>query len=212
MRDVVAVAILSLCVAVILGQLTTVTCARDRAAARRIRCRDNLRALARGMFAYSDTLEGGVYLSFPLGRGVVPHDFTGAEWLASLYWTGFVPESETFLCPVSTDDNHGGADLGRERAPMGRFGPTTVSYAGLHYATLTSRVGSSEAVLPRHSFPESSPMACDDTEGPVNHARDSDGGMNVAFFDGHVQFRTGTQLDVEKAVGLKGGLLEGLGN
>jgi len=211
-RDLVTAAIVCMCLAMGLTGLTTFTCARDRESARRILCGNNLRRLASGMFRYSDVLEAGNYLSFPLGRGIAHDDFTGAEWLASLYWTDFVEEPSAFLCPASTDDNQGGTDLGRERAPVGRFGPGTVSYAGMHYGTLTCQDVPSRKILPRHTFTGQAPMACDDTEDPINHGTCSNGGMNIIFFDGHVEFQSSAQLDLQRAVGLNGGLLQDLRN
>jgi prepilin-type processing-associated H-X9-DG protein len=54
-------------------------------------------------------------------------------------------------------------------------------------------------------------MASDDTQGTINHAA-TGGDMNVLFVDTHVERRTRTELDPERAVGQTGGLLQQLRN
>ena len=40
-----------------------------------------------------------------------------------------------------------------------------------------------------------------DTQGDINHGTLRNGGMNVLFFDSHVEFRMNTELDLKHAVG-----------
>jgi hypothetical protein len=213
-----------------------------RGESRRIRCRDNLQALYKGMLAYVGAEGGGVWYPCPLGRGADPRGYNGAEWLASLYWTRLIPDPSVFLCPSTPDANHHGYDLHTHWAIPGRFGSQTVSYAGMHwrsgqvhtappsaphrpvtgtrgwpprpwatYYVETRADGSTEGAL-RRGFPLQLPMICDDMQGPINHGERSNSGLSVLFFDGHIEFRTNTEIDTEKGVGWEGGLLWQLRN
>jgi hypothetical protein len=174
--------------------------ARQPQEARRIRCRNNLQHLAKGMQMYLHGLAGGAWYSCPLGRGMAPGDYNGAEWLASLYWTGIVPDPEVFLCPSSwRDDNDGGRQLGRDRAIPGLFGSQTVSYAGLHYYSLRDEEGNPIPGAISADYPPNLPMASDDTQGDIHHG--SAQGMGVLYFDSRVEFRTFTELDLRTCVG-----------
>jgi prepilin-type processing-associated H-X9-DG protein len=164
-----------------------------REEARRIRCRNNLNQLAKGMATYLGHCSR--FFSCPLGRGRNPDTYNGAEWLASLYWTGVVPDPGVFLCPSSGDTNAEGMDIGT-RTRAATFGSQTVSYAGMHYNS-----DKTEAGAIRDDYPPNKPMASDDTQGDINHGTLTNGGMNVLFFDSHVEFRTHTELDLKRAVG-----------
>ena len=52
-----------------------------------------------------------------------------------------------------------------------------------------------------YDFPGNEPMACDDTEEPINHGSRDNGGMNVLFFDSHVEWWTHERVDLERGVG-----------
>ncbi len=178
----------------------------------RTRCRNNLNQLAKGMALYLAEFGDGRFYPCPLGRGRDPQDYSGAEWLASLYWVGIINDPRVYLCPASGDDNDDGEELGAARASA-EFGPETVSYAGLHYYSLTDEKGNPiRSAIRRGDLPSSDVMGCDDTEGRVNHGTAANGAMHVLFVDLHVEFKTNTELDLERAVGQKGGLLEKLRN
>jgi len=185
---------------------------RSREDARRIRCRSNLCQLGKGMATYLNEHGDGRWCPCPLGRGRDPSNYNGAEWLASLYWTDLVPDPSVFICPSAPDMNYDGEDLGTHHAVPGRFGSQTVSYAGLHYYSLTDKVGNPTAGAIREDFPPNEPMACDDTEGTINHGTPDNGGMSVLFFDSHVEFWFNTRIDLERGVGMKGGPLWRLRN
>jgi prepilin-type processing-associated H-X9-DG protein len=170
------------------------------------RCRTNLNCLAKGMATYLNEHGDNRWFSCPLGRGRDPADYNGAEWLASLYWTGVVPDPGVFICPSSPDTNAYGVDLGT-RVAAATFGSQTVSYAGMHYNSDRTEAGAI-----RDDYPPYKPMASDDTQGDINHGTLTNGGMNVLFFDSHVEFKTHTELDLKHAVGQTGGLLEELAN
>jgi len=188
---------------------------RAREPARRIRCRNNLNQFAKGMATYLNEYGESKWYSCPLGRGLGPDDFSGAEWLASLYWTRVLPDPGVYICPSSPDTNDSGADLGAHHAIAGRFSSQTVSYAGMHYYSLTDDAGNPKpaaisADFPRH--PAVEPMGSDDTEGTVSRGRPSKGGMSVLFFDSHIEFWTHKKIDLERGVGMKGGPLWRLRN
>ena len=147
----------------------------------------------------------------PLGLGRNPGTYNGAEWLASLYWAGTVPDPWVFLCPSSGDDKHEGRDIGTSRASPA-FGSQTVSYAAMHYRSMTDNVGSQVAGAIFDDFAPSLPMASDDTQGTINHGAADTGGMCILFFDSHVDRRSSAEIDIEHAVGQKGGLLWQLRN
>jgi len=184
--------------------------ARAREEARRIRCRNNLNQLAKGMATYMGYGHGSdmQYYPYPLGRTLSRTTYNGAEWLAALYWTGVIPDPGVYLCPSTTDTNREGLDLGTE-FQAATFGSQTVSYAGMHHYSLTDENGHATGeAMNENSPPPNRVMGSDDTQGDINH----EGGMAVLFFDSHVEFRTNTELDLTRAVGQKGGLLEQLAN
>ena len=172
--------------------------------ARRIRCGNNLNQLAKGFASYLNELGGNRFFPCPLGRGLNANDYNGAEWLASLYWTGVIPDPGVYICPSSPDTNNQGEDIGTHHAPPGKFGSQTISYAGMHYRSQTNAVGAAYPGAIRDDFPPNMPMASDDTQGSINHGEKNNGGMAVLFFDSHVELRTNTELDLEASVGDQG--------
>jgi len=187
---VIVVFVLAVLAAMVLPALKA-----KRSAANGRHCRNNLNQLAKGLATYLNEHGDARFFMCPLGRGVSPDTYNGAEWLASLYWTGVIPDPGVFLCPVTSDTNHDGVDIGLYRAAA-TFGSQTVSYAGMHYNSDSNEPGAI-----RDDYPPNKPMASDDTEGDINHGTASNGGMAILFFDSHVEFRTNTELDLEHAVG-----------
>jgi len=195
----------------------------------RVSCRARLNQISKGMATYLNEYGDNRFYPCPLGRGLEPNDYSGAEWLASLYWTTCIPDPGIFLCPSALDwSDDQESDLGRHHAVTGRFGPQTVSYAGMHYHSMTDASGRPIPAPIRDDFPPNEVMACDDTEGQVNHGpRYSNPGMNVLFFDSHAEFWPqggppswdyvaqafpGWTTDIEQSVGQKGGPLWRLRN
>ncbi|MFP4056086.1 MAG: DUF4339 domain-containing protein [Candidatus Brocadiia bacterium] len=206
---VVAVALFG---SIVLSLMMLPALARAREEARRIRCRNNLNQMAKGMATYLTELGDNRFYPCPLGRGARADNYNGAEWLASLYWTSVVPDPGVFLCPSTSDTNHNGRDLGAERADRWRFGPHTVSYAGMHYYSMTEAGGTRVARAIPDMFPPNMPMGSDDTQDPINHGEEHNGGMSVLFFDSHVEFKTNREIDLRRGVGKEGGLLWQLRN
>jgi len=85
-----------------------------------------------------------------------------------------------------------------------------VSYAGMASTSVelyeTQKLGrpawGSHAAI-RMDFPPNEPMACDDTEATINHPSGfwRRAGMNVLFFDSHVEFWPPDKVDLEHGVG-----------
>ena len=194
---------------------------RPREEARRLRCANNLNQLAKGMATYCNDW----YYPWLAGRvgcggteSADAADFGGAEWLASLYWTRTLPDPGVFVCPSSGDTNADGRDLGDhgcrgpgfQAGPDGKLKAEAVSYAGMADTSVAiydrvmrkrPNVVSKEPIL--EHFPQDKPMACDDTEGTINHGRKGSAGMCVLFFDGHVEFWSSERVDLEHGVGEK---------
>ena len=190
-------------IAILAGMLLPAL-ARAREEARRIRCRNNLNQLAKGFATYLNEHGDNRFYPCPLGRGTTTTDYNGAEWLASLYWTGVVPDPGVFICPSSPDTNDNGDDMATHKAAAGTFGSQTVSYSGMHYHSLTNSSGSAMAGAIRDDFPPNMAMGADDTQGSINHGEKNNGGMAVLFFDSHVEFKTNTEVDLEQGVGATG--------
>ncbi len=181
-----------------------------REQSRRITCRNHLNCNAKAMATYLNECGDNRWYPWPMGRGLRPDGFTGAEWFATNYWLRIHPDPNCFLCPSSGDTNHDGRDFGRDRAVPGLFGTQTVSYAALGDTSvgiyLASRLGKGASYatskLPiRDDFPPREVMACDDTEGTPNHGGQ---GMSVLFFDSHVEYWGRDRIDPARSVGASG--------
>ena len=202
--------------------------AGEREEARWLRCRQNLQQLAKGMATYTSEYGENRFYPWPTGRvgcgsteDANAADFGGAEWLASLYWCRewtHVTDPSLFICPSSMDSNADGRDLGYygcrgpgfQAGPDGKLKPDAVSYAGMAATSIgvyeDKKLGrgtpTSKSAI-RDDFPPNEPMACDDTEGTINHPSGlwRRGGMNVIFFDTRVEFWPPDKVDLEHGVG-----------
>jgi type II secretory pathway pseudopilin PulG len=213
--------VISLAVVALLAFLLLPALARKRDEVRRLRCRNNLNQMAKGMATYINELGDGRYYPWPGGRkgcGGTGQDasFGGAEWLATLYWTRTRPDPGVFICPSSPDTNANGRDLGLHGCagpgfrpgPDGKLKPNAVSYAAWGSTSVavyeTVKLGKSGIVSKsaiRDDVPPGEPMGSDDTEGSINHGRAGRGGMSVLFWDSHVEFWTHARVDLETGVG-----------
>jgi len=182
-----------------------------RERAMKVRCRNNLNQLAKGMATYlNDGHNPYPWLAGYAGCGTrVDPNFGGAEWLASLYWVKIIQDPGVFLCPASEDGNGEGKKLGSYGCPGNRpLLEDAVSYAGMgdrsagiYFVSKQGKPASyaTSKLAIRDDFPPNEPMACDDTEGGVNHG--SARSMNVLFFDSHVEYWTSDRVDAERGVG-----------
>jgi len=198
----VVIAIIAILAGMLLPALS-----RAREEARRIRCRNNLNQLAKGMATYLNEHGDNRFYPWPSGRSGCGSDasptFGGAEWFTSLYWCGTVPDPGVFICPSSPDSNKAGENLGSDGAPAGGgLLSGDVSYAGMHALWAVQGTGS-EITAIRDDHPPNAPMGCDDTEGTINHGEQDNGGMAVLFFDSHVDFWTNTRVDLLRGVGVR---------
>jgi len=210
----------------ILAGLLLPALSKGREAARRARCRSNLGQLGKGLGAYVIEKGLNIFYPCPLGRGAQASRYNGAEWLATLYWTGVLVDPAIFLCPSTLDSNSGGNDIGAAKA-AGSFREQTVSYAGIAWESFSSTTGAAI----RANLRSNEPTASDDTQGDVNHSEGScanglplapgHGGMSILYFDGHVEFKLVPDVDPRTtdesaapagSVGMAGGPLEHLRN
>jgi len=135
---------------------------------RKMRCKSNLRHLGTAMIQYVDQYGKGRYYSWP---GPQKASFSGAQWIASMYWVGLMDWCQ-LTCPGSTDDNQSGGTVGRRFTALG---PGDVSYAG--------RNGMMGAIPDK--MPANTIMMSDDSEGPAPHSGE---GLNLLYFDAHVEW------------------------
>ena len=210
-------------IAILAGMLLPAL-ARAREEARRIRCRNNLNQLAKGMATYLNECGDNRFYPWPAARSgcgtKADPNFGGAEWMASLYWTKIIPDPGVYNCPSSPDSNEQGKEL--QGTNLGAGGDATgcpggrplsrdsVSYSGMGdksvgiYLSSKQNKGGSYATSElaiRDDFPPNEPMASDDTDEPINHGERDNGGMSVLFFDSHVEYWTHTRVDLEIGVG-----------
>jgi prepilin-type N-terminal cleavage/methylation domain-containing protein len=206
-------------IAILAGMLLPAL-ARAREEARRIRCRNNLNQLAKGMATYLNEYGDNRFYPWPGGRqgcgtSLTGAKFGGAEWLASLYWTKIIPDPGVYSCPSSPDSNEQGKLLGNvgcigpgfRGGSDGKLETGAVSYAAMGDTSVAvyerAKLGKtpiSKSAI-RDDFPPNEVMGCDDTEPPINHGEAENGGMAVLFFDSHVEYWTHTKVNLETGVG-----------
>jgi prepilin-type N-terminal cleavage/methylation domain-containing protein len=202
-------------IAILAGMLLPAL-ARAREEARRIRCRNNLNQLAKGMATYLNECGDNRFFPWPAGRPgcgtKAAPAFGGAEWFASLYWTRIIPDPGVYNCPSSPDSNEQGRNLGSLGVPGGnnQLSAGDVSYAamgscsvGIYLVTKQNKAAAyaTSKMAIRDDFPPNEPMASDDTQEPINHGERDNGGMAVLFFDSHVEYWTHTRVDLETGIG-----------
>ena len=154
-------------IAILAGMLLPAL-ARAREEARKMKCKNNLRQLGTGMIQYIDQFGKGRYYTWP---GTSTANFTGAQWITSMYWVSLLNEPDLYICPSSVDDNDSGGELGRV---FTLINPIGVSYAGRNgiLGTILDKMASNTM------------MMSDDSDDPPNH----DDGVNLLYFDAHVEW------------------------
>jgi prepilin-type N-terminal cleavage/methylation domain-containing protein/prepilin-type processing-associated H-X9-DG protein len=182
---------------------------RARDEARKVKCQSNLGQIGKGMNLYLLKFGGNSLYPVPAAS------FRGTDWLAVLYWKDIVSDPKVFKCPAK--------GVGAPLAPLDADGDGVLDEYGtwdgsksadeaVGYVEYAGRgKGSNVAVPTDGDFTESNlnsstPMAC-------NLNGDHSDGINVVFFDSHVEFlpdagplvgvknNSGTT-DTEKALGL----------
>jgi prepilin-type N-terminal cleavage/methylation domain-containing protein/prepilin-type processing-associated H-X9-DG protein len=161
---------------------------RARDEARKVKCGSNLKGLAQAMNLYLNKFGGNSMFAFP------GETFRGDDWLVHLYWCGLVGDPKLYVCPGTDDDPSGiPAPNDDDNGPdSGTIGDTSVvsanacSYAGLRRSGTTAGDEYTPS-LTESSLSSASALACDDDQGANNH----NSGMNVVFFDSHVDWKEG---------------------
>jgi prepilin-type N-terminal cleavage/methylation domain-containing protein/prepilin-type processing-associated H-X9-DG protein len=146
---------------------------RARDEARKVRCAANLSQLGKGMAMYMNTLGRNSVYTVPATT------FTGPQWVLSLYWSGIVNEARVFVCPATADDFTAIPERGTGALPT--LDADACSYAG---------IDSSNENWTESALPSSSAMAADKRDGTTfnNATANHSDGINVVFFDAHVEF------------------------
>ncbi len=174
---------------------------RARDEARKVKCQSNLRGLAQGMQLYLTKFGRNAVYSMP---GNSSGNFKGDVWLASLYWTGMVGDPKVFICPSTSDDvTKFTAALTEDVTVSGvtvkavpvadRDKNTAIAAHGCSYAGLCKSATNTHRTttyFTEASIGVTSALASDDNEGENNHGD----GMNIVFFDSHVDFKADTGL------------------
>ncbi len=169
--------------------------ARARDEARKVKCASNLRNIAQAMNLYLMKFGDSSMYAIPA------HSFRGDSWLASLYWTGMVDESKVFLCPGTSDAGHIPRRQPSDLSAAGAVPADAVSYAGLCWGLTGARSHrNTESFSESAVYYSESALGCDDNEGSQNHSD----GMNVVYFDSHVEFAPGSSADTYEQVGARG--------
>jgi prepilin-type N-terminal cleavage/methylation domain-containing protein len=173
---------------------------RARWEAQKTSCMNNLRQLGIILKQYLDGPGGHRYYPYPTqdanyvkpGSGDLSpgQGFSGASFLAALYWSGFLKEPGTFICPGTSDDNGDGRDLGTDPdADDGTNVPGWNEQFEEPYGSHVSYASKAQWTMPMGrpltaTMMSNTVLASDDTDGERNH-RD---GFCILYADGHVDF------------------------
>jgi len=163
-------------------------------------CKNHLRQLGVALQCYIDGPGGGRFYPYPTQdkNYVAPtgnnlkqgEGFSGASFLAALYWSGVITEPNIFICPSTSDDNHLGIDLGTNPDDPANnrrgWNPNFEKPNGSHvsYASKAQWTMPRGEPLEKGALPDDTVIATDDTDGEPNHGN----GMCVLYVDMHVEF------------------------
>ncbi len=117
LREVLLVTLgLGIGAAILVHILHVVTFRREES--RRIHCRNHLNCNAKAMATYLNECGNNLWYPWPMGRGLRPDGFTGAEWFATNYWVRIHPtRTATFAHPQGTRTTMGATSTPTGRCP-----------------------------------------------------------------------------------------------
>ena len=191
----VVIAIISVLTGIL---MPAIQAARERA--RMIKCTSNLRQLGLSLVNYLDGPGGHRYYPYPTedenfvkpsGDDLQPGEgFSGASFLAALYWSGVLNEPGIYICPGSSDDHHKGRLLGANPdVDDGSNAPGWSDQFEKPDGSHVSYASKAQWTMPKgkpltSNLPSNTVMASDDTDGEHHHRQ----GYCVLYVDGHVDF------------------------
>jgi len=155
----------------------------------RLACQSNLHELAKAMHVYMARHGGNSMFPVPA------ESFRGTDWLAILYWKGLIRDPAVLLCPAnkSKAEMPMRADLqsyvwdGSDSAPY-------CEYAARGKGSAVIAHGVAETLVFTDVVLANTPMAADLFDPADEHLRNHVNGINVVFFDSHVEWLDETDL------------------
>ncbi|HUS58482.1 MAG TPA: type II secretion system protein [Planctomycetota bacterium] len=190
----VVIAIIAILAGMLLPSLSKI-----RESAKQTACKNNLSQLGKSLQQYLSGPGGNRYFPYPTSDTgyTTPGDtdlakgtgFTGASFLAALYWSGTITEPKIYICPSTTDDNMNGTYLGTKPGETSGNVPGWSDKFEKPNGTHVSYASRAQWCMPKglplsDRLPSDTVVACDDTQGTDNHSD----GFCVLFADTHVEF------------------------
>ena len=175
---------------------------RGHPPAYKVRCQSNLSQIAKAMNMYLLKYGDNSMYAIPA------ESFRGDCWLATLYWTGIIREPRVFVCPATYDSGRIPGRPPRDLASGRTIAADAVSYAGLCCGLKGKHAHRNTDSFTESAISSACVLACDDNEGTRNHSD----GMNVVYFDSHVEFVPGKRTTTHDLVGAAGSPYEHLDN
>ena len=171
----------------------------------RMACSSNLNQIATAMQVYMARFGGSSTFAVPA------ESFRGTDWLAILYWKGLISDPAVFLCPAQKckAEMPMRADL-RSYVWDGSDSSPHCEYAARGRGPAVIAHGVAETPVFTHVVLAQTPMAADifdpggkDPFDPGDKGRQNHlGGINVVFFDSHVEWVD--ESDLSGAIGAGG--------